>query len=92
MTKLFNDMRKRYEIERKVTAEPQYKIFNLEDNGNLTFKYKDEVIDLGNINRGLISPSSIRELGANRLRSIGFRNILYNLVNIRMIPERRLEN
>ena len=54
MTNLFNDTRERYEIERKVTVEPQYKIFSLNDNGNLTFKYKDEVVDLGNINRGLI--------------------------------------
>ena len=40
MTKLFNDTRERYEIESKVTVEPQYKIFNLDDNGNLTFNIK----------------------------------------------------
>ena len=28
MTKLFNDTRERYEIEGKVSVEPQYKIFN----------------------------------------------------------------
>ena len=30
---------------------------NLDDNGNLTFVCKNKVIDLGNINRGLYSPS-----------------------------------
>ena len=33
-----------------------YNSSNLEDNDNLTFKYKNKVIDLGNINEGLLSP------------------------------------
>ena len=40
MIKLFNDTRKKLKIEDKTTVEPQYKSFNLDDNGNLTFKDK----------------------------------------------------
>ena len=38
-----------------------YDSFNLDDNGNLTFVRKDDVIHLGNINEGLISPSEMIE-------------------------------
>ena len=38
---------------------------------------KNEVIDLGNINEGLNSPSKkIRKLGVNRLKSMGFTNVI----------------
>ena len=59
MTKLFNDIRERFEIEDKITVEPKYKSFSQDDNGNLTFIHKNEVIALGNIDEGLISPSKI---------------------------------
>ena len=37
MIKLF----KLFKIEDKITVEPQYKKFNLNDNGNLTSKYEE---------------------------------------------------
>ena len=75
MTKLFNDMKERFETEDKIAVEPQYKCFNLDDNGNLTFVHKNEVIGLGNIYEGLISLSKIRGLGVQRMKIMGFRNI-----------------
>ena len=52
-----------------------YDNFNLDDNGNLTFTYKNKVINFFNINDGLIPSSKIRELGTNRLKLMGFKNI-----------------
>ena len=53
-----------------------YNSFNLDDNDNLTFKYKNEVIDLGNINEGLLSPSKmIKTSGVNILRLMDLSNI-----------------
>ena len=53
-----------------------YDSFDIDNNGNLTFVCKNEVIGLGNINEGLDSPSKmIKKLGVNRLRLMGFRNI-----------------
>ena len=53
-----------------------YGSFNTDENGNLTFVRKNEVIGLGNISEGLDSPSKmIKKLGVNGLRLIGFRNI-----------------
>ena len=53
-----------------------YDIFHLNDNGNLTSMYENEVKDLGNINKGLYSPSKMNnELGVNRLKLMGFRKI-----------------
>ena len=50
--------------------------FDIDNNGNLTFVRKNEVIGLGNINEGLDSPSKmIKKSGVNRLRLMGFRNI-----------------
>ena len=54
-----------------------YDSFDIDDNGNLTFVRKNEVIDLGNINEGLDSPSKmIKKLDVNRLRLMGFRNTM----------------
>ena len=51
----------------------KYDIFDLNDNGNLTFTYGNEVKDLGNINKGLYPPSKmINELGVIKLKLIGF--------------------
>ena len=55
-----------------------YDSFDKDDDGNLTFVRKNEVIGLGNINEGLDLPSKlIKKLGVNRLRLMGFRNITY---------------
>ena len=56
----------------------EYDSFDTDDNSNLTFVRKNEVIGLGNINEGLDSSSKmIKKLGVNRLRLMGFRNITY---------------
>ena len=79
ITKLINDRRKRLGI--KVGAkivEPirNYSSFDLDDNDNLTFTYKNKAVDLGNINKGLKTPPIIiKELGVYRLKLMGFRNI-----------------
>ena len=78
MTKLFNNARKRLGIKGGANIEEpirNYDSFDLDDNGNLTFTYKSNVTNFGNINEHLITPLRIRELGVNRLRLMGFRNI-----------------
>ena len=79
MTKLFNDTRKRLGIRGGAnTDEPirNYDSFDLDDNGNLIFVHKSEVIGLGNINKGPDSPSKmIKKLSVNRLKLMGFTNI-----------------
>ena len=79
ITKLFNEKRKRLGIKGGANmVEPirDYDSFDIDDNGNLTFVRKNEVIGLGNIDEGLDSPSNmIKKLGVNRLRLMGFRNI-----------------
>ena len=83
MINLFYDTREKFKTEDKITVEPQYKTFNLDDNGNLTFKYKDKgknkFIKFGNINNCLIPLSEIRRLGVNNrlIRLMGFRGITY---------------
>ena len=57
-TKLFNERRKRLGIKGGANiVEPirDYDSFDTDDNGNLTFIRKNEVIGLGNINKGLDS-------------------------------------
>ena len=62
----------------KVEPTRDYDSFDMDDNGNLTFVHKNEVIGLGNINEGLDSPSKmIKKLGVNRLGLMDFRNITY---------------
>ena len=80
LTKLFNERRKRLGIGGGANiVEPirDYETFDIDDNGNLTFVHKKEVKGLGNIEEGLLSPSKmITKLGINRLKSIGFKNII----------------
>ena len=78
MAKLFNDTRKRLGIKGcAIIDKPirNYDNFDLDDNGNLIFTHKNKVINFGNINDHLLTPSKIRKLGVNRLRLVGFRNI-----------------
>ena len=49
--------------------------FDTDDNGKLTFTYKNKVINFGNINEALIPASRITESGVNRLKLMGFTNI-----------------
>ena len=77
LTKLLNEMRKRLGIKGGVNmVEPirNYGSFDIDDNGNSTFIRKNEVIGLGNIKEGPLSPSKmITKLGVNRLKSMGFK-------------------
>ena len=80
LTILFNERRKRLGIKGGANiVEPirEYDSFDIDDNSNLTFVHKNEVIGLGNIKEGLLSPSKmIAKLGVNRLRLVGFINII----------------
>ena len=78
MTRLFNDKRKRSGVKGGANIEEpirNYDCFDLDDNRNLTFTYKNKVANFWNIIEGLMTPSKIRELDVNRLRLMGFRNI-----------------
>ena len=79
ITKLINDRRKRLGIKggaKIVDNIRNYDSFNPDDNGNLIFIRKNEVINLGNVSEGLNSPSKmINKLGVNRLKSMGFMNL-----------------
>ena len=79
VTKIFNERRKRLGIEGGANIiEPirDYEAFDIDENGNITFVYKNEVIGLGNIEGGLLSPSKmIKKLGVKRLKLTGFMDI-----------------
>ena len=53
----------------------KYDSFKLADDGSLTFKYKRTVIDLGNINKRIKSPSELRRLSVAKLKVMGFTDI-----------------
>ena len=53
----------------------KYDHFKLADDGSLTFKYKRTVIDLGNINKRIKSPSELRRLSIAKLKVMGFTDI-----------------
>ena len=74
----FNNDRKRFGIkEGEPIIDPmrEYQNFELSDDGEITYKYKRTVIDLGNIDEGLKAPWEIRKLGVKRLKLMGFRGI-----------------
>ena len=84
LTILFDNTRKRLGIHK---GEPiikpirNYDNFKLADDGALTYVDKRTVIDLSNINEGLITPWEIRRFGVKRLKSMGFFNIKDEDVN-----------
>ena len=78
LTTMFNKARERLGIENGTPIEEpsiKYTSFKLADNGSLTFVYKRTVIDLGNINKRIKSPSKLRRLGVAKLKMIGFTDI-----------------
>ena len=84
LTIYFNNIRKRFGIKKgEPIIEPnrEYLNFELSDDGEITYKYKRTVIDLGNIDEGLKAPWEIRKLGVNKLRLIIFRNLTYEDIN-----------
>ena len=78
LTILFNNDRKRFDIQKgELVLNPirKYENFKLADDGALTFVDKRTLIDLGNINERLKSPSEIRRIGVKKLKMMGFVNI-----------------
>ena len=84
LTLLFDSTRKRLGIEKgEPTVKPirNYDNFKLADDGALTYVDKRPVLDLGNINEGLITPWDMDKLGVKRLKLMGFLNITDEDVN-----------
>ena len=78
LTIYFNNDRKSFSIKKgEPITDPtrEYLNFELSDDGEITYKYKRTVIDLGNITEGLKAPWEIWKLGVKRLRLMGFRGI-----------------
>ena len=78
LTIYFNDTRKKLSIQKgKPIAKPirNYDLFDLEDDGEISFLSNDAIFDLGNINGKLKPPSYIHRLGVATLKLMGFTNI-----------------
>ena len=75
ITKLINDRRKRLGIKGGANIEKPIRNcdnFDLDDHDNLTFIFKNKVINFGN---SPITPSRIMELSVNKLKLMVFINI-----------------
>ena len=84
LTLSFDNTRKRLGIQKgEPIVKPirNYDNFKLEDDGALSYVDKRTVIDLGNINEGLITPWEIRRFGVKRLKLMGFLNITDEDIN-----------
>ena len=78
LTIYFNNDRKRFGIKKGepiIDPTREYLNFELSDDGEITYKYKRTVIDLGNIDEGLKAPWEIRKIGVKKLKLMGFRGI-----------------
>ena len=81
LTNMSNSARERFGIENGTPIEPlrKYNNFKLDDDGSLTLVYKSKskrtVIDLGNINNRIKSPSELRRLSVAKLKMMGFTSI-----------------
>ena len=78
LTTMFNKARERLGIENGTPIEEpsiRYKSFKLADDGSPTFVYKRTVIDIGNINERIKSPSELRRLSVAKLKVMGFTDI-----------------
>ena len=78
LTTMFNKSRERLGINNGTPIEEptiRYNSFKLADDGSLTFVYKRIVIDLGNINERIKSPSELRRLSVAKLKAMGFTDI-----------------
>ena len=88
LTISFDNTRKRskkyYRYKKGIpVVEPirNFENFKLADDGEISYVYKRTVIDLGNINERLESPSETRRLGVAKLKSMGFINITDEDIN-----------
>ena len=80
----FDNTRKRLGIHKgEPIVKPirNFDNFKLADDGALTYVDKRTVIDLGNINEGLITPWEMRKLGVKRLKLMRFLNIMDEDIN-----------
>ena len=71
LTIYFNNDRKRSSTKKGepiIDPNREYLNFELSDDGEITYKYKRTVINLGNIDEGLKAPWEIRKLGVKRLK------------------------
>ena len=78
LTTMFNKARERLGINNGTPIEEpsiKYNSFKLADDGSLTFIYKITVVDLGNINERIKSPSELRRLSITKLKAMGFTDI-----------------
>ena len=78
LTIFLNNNRKRFNIKKgEPIIDPmrEYQNFELSDDGEITYKYKRTVINLGNIDEGLKAPWDIRGIGVKKLRLMGFSNL-----------------
>ena len=78
LTNMFNEARERLGINNSTPIEEptiRYDSFKLADDGSLIFKCKRTVIDLGNINKRIKSPSDLRRLSIAKLKVMGFTDI-----------------
>ena len=78
LTNIFNKARERLGINNGTPIEEptiRYNSFKLADDGSLMFVYKRTVIDLGNINERIKSPSELRRLSVAKLKAMGFTDI-----------------
>ena len=78
LTTMFNRARERLGINNGTPIEEptiRYNSFKLADDGSLTFVYKRTVIDLGNINERIKSPSELWRLSVAKLKAMGFTDI-----------------
>ena len=83
LTILINNTRKRLGIRNVKPIDPiiNYDNFKLANDGSLSYVGKRTVINLGNINERMKSPSEIRKLGVKNLRLMGFTNITDEDIN-----------
>ena len=83
LTILFNNTRKRFDIQEGIPIEPirNYDNFKLADDGELSYIYKRTVTDLGYVIERLKPPWEICELGVNKLKSMGFINVMDEDIN-----------
>ena len=78
LTNIFNKARERLGINNGTPIEEltiRYNSFKLADDGSLTFVYKRTVIDLGNINERIKSPSELWRLSVTKLKAMRFTDI-----------------
>ena len=83
LTILLNNSRKTFDIQKGRSIDPfrNYSNFKIEDDGTLSYIYRETVINLDNINDRLITPWEMCRLGVTKLKSMGFIGIMDEDIN-----------